>query len=168
MGCYGSRGFAIASLAVLLVMGGSTVVRAQATAPAPAAVAQPPYNPSMADLMNMAVQSRHAKIGLAGRARNWSYLAYEVKELVNAFARITRTIPSFNGADTAGLFASQINEPLDRLGAAVKAQDPAAFDAAYAHLTDGCNLCHRGLAKEWIVIKAPDAGPFGNQEFKPR
>ena len=165
---FGDRYLTAASLALLVLLAGRSAAQAQvAAATVPAApVAQQPYNPSMADLMNMAVQPRHAKIGLAGRARNWSYLTYETKELVNAFNRIARTIPSFNGADTAALFESQIKQPLDRMDSAIKARDPARFDAAYANLTDSCNLCHRALAKDWIVIKAPDAGMFGNQDFR--
>ena len=63
-----------------------------------AAAPTPDYHPSFGDLMTMAVQPRHIKLGIAGAAGNWAYAAYEVSELKNAFARIARTIPSYNGA----------------------------------------------------------------------
>ena len=53
---------------------------ALAGSPAPAQPAPPDYHPSLGDLMTMAVQPRHIKLGLAGRARNWTYLAYEAGE----------------------------------------------------------------------------------------
>ena len=35
-----------------------------------------PFNPQMSALMNMLIQPRHAKLGLAGRAENWPLAAY--------------------------------------------------------------------------------------------
>jgi hypothetical protein len=58
------------------------------TAPAtPAVTPTPDYHPSLGDLMTMAVQPRHTKLGLAGQARNWPYAQYELSELRNALAR---------------------------------------------------------------------------------
>jgi hypothetical protein len=156
-----------AGLAALVIFapGGPALAppaRAQAAAP------QPDYHPSMADLMTMAVQPRHTKLGLAGRARNWSYAAYEVSELKNAFARIARTVPVFNGNDTAALFSARIRPPLDELDAAIKARDGRRFDAAYADVTDACNVCHRALSHDPIVIKVPDGAAFPDQDFRPR
>lgn len=122
----------------------------------------------MADLMTMSVQPRHTKLGLAGRARNWPYAAYEVSELKNAFARIARTVPVFNGADTATLVGARIRPQLDQLDAAIKGRDGRRFDAAYADVTDACNVCHRALSHDPIVIRIPDAGAFPDQDFRPR
>ncbi len=151
-------------LAVALAAAGALFGAARAQPAAP----QPDYHPSMGDLMTMAVQPRHAKIGLAGKARNWPYLAYEASELKNAFARIARTIPTYNGNDTAALVSSRIHAPLDQLDAAIKARAPRRFDAAYAEVTDACNQCHRALGHEAVAIKAPDAGAFPDQEFRGR
>jgi hypothetical protein len=136
----------------LLVAGG-----ASAQAPPP----QPDYHPSLADLMTTAVQPRHTKIGLAGQARNWVYLDYEVNELKNAFARIGRTVPTFNGQALAPAIDARIGGQIERLAAAVKARDARRFDAAYADLTDACNACHKALNKDWIVIRAPSRAPTG-------
>lgn len=126
------------------------------------------YHPSMADLMTMAVQPRHVKLGEAGRLRNWPYLAYEASELRNAFARIARTVPMFNGADTAGMISARIKPSLDRLDEAIKARDGRRFDAAYAGVTEACNACHRSLNHDAIVIRAPDGAMFPDQDFRPR
>ena len=153
------RNTAFAILAALVAGGG-----ALAQTPAP----QPDYHPSMGDLMTMAVQPRHTKLGLAGRARNWPYAAYEVSELKNAFNRIARTIPTFNGSDTAGLVSARIKTPLESLEAAIKAKDARRFDSAYADVTDACNQCHRALSHEAVVIRSPDSAAYPDQDFRPR
>src|SRR4029077_3507929 len=79
--------------------------------PAPAAP-QPEYHPSMGDLMTMAIQPRHTKLGIAGRQKNWGYAAYELSELRNAFARVGRTIPIYRTTDTAALIDGMTREPL--------------------------------------------------------
>ncbi len=40
-----------------------------------------PFNPQMSALMNMIIQPRHAKLGLAGQAENWALAGYYFKEL---------------------------------------------------------------------------------------
>ena len=138
-----------------LLAGGST----------PAQTAQPDYHPSLGDLMTMAVQPRHIKLGLAGRARRWSYLAYEATELRNAFNRVARTVPSYRNNDMAGMVAANIKEPLDRLDEAIKAHDGRRFDAAYGAVTQACNSCHQGLGHPEVVIQAPRAGMYPDQDF---
>ena len=145
-----------AAVMVLAVTGG----RAPAQTPA-----QPDYHPSLGDLMTMAVQPRHIKLGLAGRARNWAYLTYEASELRNAFNRVARTVPTYRNNDMAGMVAANIKEPLDRLDEAIKARDGHAFDAAYAEVTHACNTCHQGLGHPEVVIQLPQAWMFPDQTF---
>ncbi len=132
---------------------------------APAQTAQPEYHPSLGDLMTMAVQPRHIKLGLAGRARDWPYLAYEAGELRNAFNRVARTVPSYRNSDMAGMVAANIKEPLDHLDEAIKAHDGRRFDAAYAAVTHACNSCHEGLGHAEVVIQTPQAGMYPDQDF---
>ncbi len=136
-----------------------------AVAPAGAQTAQPDYHPSLGDLMTMAVQPRHTKLALAGRARNWPYAAYEASELRNAFNRIARTIPRYRDADLASMVASNMTGELDRLDAAIKLRDGRRFDAAYADVTHACDTCHQGLGHAEVVIKVPQASMFPDQEF---
>ncbi len=115
--------------------------------------------------MTMAVQPRHIKLGLAGRARDWIYLAYEASELRNAFNRVARTVPTYRGSDMAGMVAANIKDPLDQLDAAIKARDAARFDAAYRGVTRACNTCHEGLGHPEVVIQTPRAEMFPDQFF---
>jgi hypothetical protein len=135
-----------------------------ADAPPPAAV--PDYHPSLADLMTMGVQSRHIKLGLAGKERNWAYVTYESSELRNAFTRVARTIPVYRQIKLADMFAAGVIPTLDELDAAIKAKDPAKFDAAYGKLTESCDTCHVALEHAYVVIRAPQASPYPDQDFK--
>jgi len=149
----------------------ATAVLASAALPAASiAAASPapvPYMPSFGDLMTMAVQPRHTKLGLAGAAHNWTYAAYELSELRNAFARIARTIPVYRTANTAEFFAAMTQAPLAAVNDAVTAHDATKFRSAYAQLTIACNACHVSLDHAAIVIRVPSGGDFPDQRFEP-
>ena len=132
---------------------------------APAAAPQPDYHPSFGDLMTFAVQPRHTKLGLAGKARNWDYATYEASELRNAFGRIGRTIPAYRKQSLSDMFASAILPSMDRLDAAIKAKDGKAFDAAFTEVTGSCNSCHMALDHAFVVIREPMASPYADQNL---
>jgi hypothetical protein len=137
---------------------------AQAAAPA----AQPDYRPSISDLMNIGVQPRHIKIGLALREQNWGYLTYEANELRGAFTRIARTAPRIdNKFDTADMIESMIGQPLRDLVDAFKAKDAAKSMAAYAAVTSACTACHKAVSHGVIVIKPPQGDSYIDQDFSP-
>jgi hypothetical protein len=62
-------------------------VRAQSPAPADVSTV---YRPGLGDLMAMTGQPRHIKLALAGRQKNWTYAAYELHELQEAFDRAAK------------------------------------------------------------------------------
>ena len=141
---------------------GSARAEGAASGPAPAV-----YMPSFGDLMTMAVQPRHIKLGLAGQARNWAYATYELNELRNAFARIARTIPIYRTAKTDELFAAMTQTPLAAVSAAIALHDARRFRKAYAQLTAACNACHVSLDHAAIVIRAPSRAAFPDQRLEP-
>ncbi|MDP8985762.1 MAG: cytochrome family protein [Pseudomonadota bacterium] len=142
---------------------------APATAnPAASSAPTPDYHPSMGDLMTMAVQPRHIKLGLAGSRKNWTYAAYELSELRNAFGRIGRTIPKYQTTDTAAVATAMTAAPLDALGQAILAMDSARFATAYAQLTLACNDCHRSLNHGAVVIQIPKEAMYSDQDFRPQ
>ncbi len=135
----------------------------KASAATPEAIA---YKPSMPDMMNIAILPRHEKLAIAGRKRNWKYLAYETRELRGAFTKIARTAPAHDGWDTLAMFNSMIMTPIKNLEDAVKAEDGKAFDTNFAALTDACNACHVVVGRDYIVIKVPRDSAYPNQEFR--
>ena len=133
-----------------------------ATPPAPQA-----YRPGLGDLMTMTVQPRHTKLGLAGQEKNWVYAAYELHELEEAFERAARVWPVYRKANITELMAATMKEPMDAVEAAIKSADSAKFSEAYGRLTATCNACHQSTERAFIVIQAPKASPFPDQDFRP-
>lgn len=150
-----------AALAVGLAMTAAAAVSAQTPTSEP-----PPFRPTLGDLMTMVVQPRHLKIGVAGQARNWEYLAYEAHELEETFEAIERAFPRYRNVAMGDLLKI-VEDPLKELEKAIKARDAAAFDAAYTKLTAGCNSCHASTDHRPIVIQVPRASSFPNQNLAP-
>jgi hypothetical protein len=136
--------------------------------PKPADDAPAAFNPMMGALMSMFIQPRHAKLGLAGREANWPLTAYELKELQRSLAQISAAIPRWKGLPVPDLFDAALTEPMAALESAVKAGDTRQFAEAFEQLTTGCNACHATTDHMFVVLKAPEASDFPDQEFKPR
>jgi len=147
-------------MAILFVLSTPGVGLAQSVAAKVDATALRDYRPSMGDLMTMAVQPRHIKRGLAGQQKNWAYAKYELRELRSAFARIGRTIPTYQSVDTATLTAGVVCAPLNALEQAIDANSATQFNAAYIQLTEACNNCHRNRKHSVVVIKVPATTTF--------
>ena len=111
----------LAALAILAAAG----MRRNAQQPTPSTPSPPaPYMMTMGDLMNTLVQPRHAKLGLAGQARNWPLAGYALVEIRQAFAGIVKAQPTFRGLPVAELVDAALKEPLDAVDAAIRQQDP--------------------------------------------
>jgi hypothetical protein len=137
------------------------------TAPAAQSVPQQPdYHPCMGDLMTMAIQPRHIKLGLAGRKKNWTYAEYELAELRNAFGRVARTIPTYRTTDMSALVSALMTEPLNAAEEAIRADDPRRFATAYAQITTACNACHLSQGHPMVVIRIPSGNAYADQDFE--
>jgi hypothetical protein len=140
---------------------------ANAQAPAsPAAAASPAYQPSFGDLMTIMIQPRHTKLGLAGQEKNWTYAAYEFRELQSAFERMARTIPTYRSMNVADLVNATTKAPMEDVAAAIKSGDAAKFAEAYAQLTATCNACHQSTDHSAVVIQVPKASTYADQDFR--
>ncbi len=163
-----SRMMMVAAAAALMVSGRMATAQsapAAATSSAPAAAPQPDYHPSLGDLMTMAIQPRHTKLGLAGQGGNWPYAQYELSELRNAFARVARTIPIYRTIDMTAVIGALTTEPLNAVEQAIHARDAAQFKKAYAQLTTACNACHLSQDHAAVVIRVPATNPYPDQDF---
>ena len=123
------------------------------------------YVPGVGDLMNLLVQPRHAKLGLALKGGNWELADYAHKELAQAFHTVATVQPKFKNLTVSEMIESMTGEPMRHLDDAIRAHDAKRAAAAFADLTDGCNSCHTALDHAFVVIKAPEASNFPNQEF---
>jgi len=158
----------LAPLVLLSAAAPAGVALPQAAAPAkPAAPAPAPYVMTMGDMMNTLIQPRHAKLGLAGQARNWPLAQYALVEIRQAFAGIVKAQPRFMGLPVDQLVDAAVTQPMNAVDAAIKEQDANKFATAYAQLTAGCNACHTAVEHPFVVIKVPEASAFPNQDFNP-
>jgi hypothetical protein len=150
----------------------ATVGRAQQGAPQeePNRADLPPqqFNPQLSALMNMLIQPRHAKLGLAGKAENWALAAYEFKELQAGFIVVGKEVPRYKGLPVADLFDAAMKQIFPVMDFAIKAGDPRQFGESFAKITAGCNACHTTTSNQFIVIKVPETSSFPNQEFAPK
>jgi hypothetical protein len=159
---------ALAATALSAAIAVASLSGAAQSEPKPPEESPAAFNPMMGALMQMFVQPRHAKLGLAGREANWPLTAYELKELKRSMAQISAAIPRWKGLPVPDLFDAALTEPFAALEAAVKAGDARQFTEAFDQLTSGCNACHATTDHMFVVLKAPEASDFPDQDFKAR
>jgi hypothetical protein len=152
----------------LVLITGATLAASAAAQTAPEGQAPPAYRPGLGDLMTTTVQPRHTKLALAGRQKNWTYAAYELHELDEAFDRLSVQWPQWQRVRIVELVETMIREPIDDLGTAIEAKDETKFAVAYGKLTDACNACHQAAKRPFVVIQEPKEGMFPDQDFRPK
>lgn len=148
-------------LALIAVM----TLTAAVCAAAQPAEAPPAYRPGLGDLMTTTVQPRHTKLGYAGREKNWDFAAYELRELDEAFDRLSIQWPQWQRVRIVELVETMIRDPLYEIGLAIKDKSEAKYAEAYGKLTDACNACHQAARRGFVVIQEPKENVFPDQNF---
>jgi len=123
--------------------------------------------PGLVEIM-MATQSHHAKVWLAGNARNWELADYQVDELKEGLEDAAKKISDYKGVPVGSMIENLMMPPIGEVETAIKAKDRAKFVAAFDKMTAACNNCHVGANKGFIVIQRPPSSPFPNQSFEPK
>jgi hypothetical protein len=129
------------------------------------------YKPGLDDLMTMMVQPRHIKLHAAAQAKNWELAAFQLNELRASFRRIGQYLPKYRNYEMDSSVASIIAPSIQKVDAAIKASDSAAFSSAYGDLTAACNTCHVAMEHAFLVIGTPEPSamqPFIDQIFTPQ
>ena len=126
-----------------------------------------PYQPGLVEYMTM-VQSHHAKLWLAGNARNWDLADYQADELKELLEEIAKRVPDYKGVPVGKMFEAVTMRPIGDVESAIKNRDSEKFVAAFDRLTAACNSCHEAANRSFIVIQRPSASAFPNQSFAPR
>jgi hypothetical protein len=116
----------------------------------------------------MATQSHHAKLWLAGNARNWDLADYQIDELKEGLEDAAKDIPDYKRVPVGRMIDDLMMPPIAEIESAIKARDGAKFAAAFDKLTAACNACHQGSNRGFIVIQRPAASSFPNQSFAPK
>jgi hypothetical protein len=126
-----------------------------------------PYEPGLVEFMAH-VQSHHAKLWLAGNARNWDLADYQVDELKELLEEIAKRIPVYKDVPVGKMIEANTMGPIGDIENAIKASDSKAFASAFDKLTAACNACHEASNRGFIVIQRPATSPFPNQAFAPK
>jgi hypothetical protein len=148
----------------LALVAGFTIVTATSNATGEPAK---PYEPGLIEFM-LTVQSHHAKLWLAGNARNWELADYQVDELKELFEEIVKRIPLYKDVPVGKMIESLTMAPIGEIETAIKARDSKAFATAFDKLTTACNGCHAAANRGFVVIQRPAASAFPNQSFAPK
>jgi cytochrome c553 len=125
------------------------------------------YVPGLEVFMS-SIQSEHAKLWYAGRARNWPLAAYTLSEIKEVMSDVQDFVPTFRNLPLADMLDAVITGEIAQLEKAVDAKDRRAFAAGYAKLTAACNACHQETGNGFIRIRRPRGRAFPNQDFRPR
>ena len=82
------------------------------------------YVPGVGDMMNMLVQPRHARLGLALKERNWELAAYALRQLQQAFATVGTVQPKYRNLTVAEMVQSMTGDATRDLDAAIVKLEP--------------------------------------------
>lgn len=126
-----------------------------------------PYEPGLIEFMAH-VQSHHAKIWLAGNARNWDLAEYQADELKELLEEVAKRVPKYRDVPVGQMIETTTMAPIGEIEAAIKARDSKAFATAFDKLTAACNSCHEAANRGFIVIQRPATSAFPNQSFAPK
>ena len=149
-------------ISIVTVAVSLTVAAAAQTASPP----QPPA-PGLAEVM-LVTQTRHAKLWLAGNAKNWELADYQIEELKEGLEDVVKFIANYKGIAVGPMTEATMLEPISEVEGAIKSRVSAKFVASFDKLTAACNRCHVASSRDFIVIQRPGTSSFSNQSFAPK
>jgi len=113
------------------------------------------------------IQVDHAKLWLAGEARNWELAGYQLGELKEVFSDVQDFVPSYQNVPVGDMIDAIITGAITDLENAIATRDFSTFAVTFDKLTAACNSCHQAANKAYIAIRRPAQSNFSNQEFSP-
>jgi hypothetical protein len=124
------------------------------------------FVPGLEWFMNL-IQTEHAKLWYAGRARNWRLAAYQLGEIKEIMSDVQDLVPTFRKLPLADMMDAVIVGPIGDLEKAIDAKNPKAFAKGFDQLSAACNACHQATGNGFVHIQRPAGPGFPNQDFRP-
>jgi len=124
------------------------------------------YIPGLGEFMGR-IQVDHAKIWLAGEARNWDLAAYQLGELKEVLSDVQDLVPRYQNVPVGEMIDAIITETITELEGAIEKRDFNSFSVSFDKLTAACNSCHQAANRGYIAIRRPTQSTFSNQDFAP-
>jgi hypothetical protein len=113
------------------------------------------------------IQVDHAKLWLAGEARNWELAGYQLSELKEVFSDVQDLVPRYQDIPVGEMIDAITTGTIADLEGAIAARDFGKFSASFDELTAACNSCHQAANRAYIAIRRPAQSNFSNQDFSP-
>lgn len=124
------------------------------------------YVPGLGEFMGR-IQVDHAKLWLAGEARNWELAGYQLSELKEVFSDVQDLVPRYHNIPVGDMIDAIITGTVTELEGAIAGRDFNKFSASFDSLTAACNSCHQAANRGFIVIRRPAQSNFSSQDFSP-
>jgi hypothetical protein len=124
------------------------------------------YLPGLGEFMGR-IQADHAKLWLAGEARNWELAGYQLSELKEVLSDVQDLVPRYQNVPVGDMIDAIITGTISDLEKAIGARDVGKFSAGFDKLTEACNSCHQAANRGFIIVKRPAQSDFSNQDFTP-
>jgi hypothetical protein len=124
------------------------------------------YVPGLGEFMGR-IQADHAKLWLAGEARNWELAGYQLGELKEVFSDVQDLVPRYQNVPVGEMIDAIITGTIADLEDAIATRSFSKFSASFDKLTAACNSCHQAANRAYIAIRRPTQSNFSNQDFAP-
>ena len=124
------------------------------------------YIPGLGEFMGR-IQVDHAKIWLAGEARNWDLAGYQLTELKEVLSDVQDLVPRYQNVPIGEMIDAIITETITELEGTIEKRDFNSFSVSFDKLTAACNSCHQAANRGYIAIRRPTQSTFSNQDFSP-
>jgi hypothetical protein len=124
------------------------------------------YLPGLGEFMGR-IQADHAKLWLAGEARNWELAGYQLSELKEVLSDVQDLIPHYQNVPVGQMIDAIITGTIADLEGAIATRDFSKFSTSFDKLTAACNSCHQAANRAYIAIRRPTQSNFSNQDFSP-
>jgi hypothetical protein len=124
------------------------------------------YLPGLGEFMGR-IQADHAKLWLAGEARNWELAGYQLSELKEVLSDVQDLVPRYQNVPVGQMIDAIITGTIADLEGAIATRDFSKFSTSFDKLTAACNSCHQAANRAYIAIRRPTQSNFSNQDFSP-
>jgi hypothetical protein len=124
------------------------------------------YFPGLGEFMAR-IQVTHAKLWLAGEARNWELADYELGEMKETFSDVQDYVPRYQNIPVGEMIEAIMTGTVGDLERAIATRNPGKFAGSFDKLTESCNSCHAAAGRPFIAIQRPTQSNFSNQSFTP-
>src|SRR5262249_23101484 len=124
------------------------------------------YLPGLGEFMGR-IQADHAKLWLAGEARNWELAGYQLSERKEVLSDVQDLIPHYQNVPVGQMIDAIITGTIADLEGAIATSDFSKFSTSFDKLTAACNSCHQAANRAYIAIRRPTQSNFSNQDFSP-